>query len=101
MQRDVFIINCDVVRADIQSQWMIKGLEHNILAIIILWEGISYRGCQNRIHLIFYIMVTLKSFSIDVLSQEIRKSVCFSQFISLFFKLHFKILQQILWFHRV
>ena len=30
MQCDVFIINRDVVRADIQSQWIIKGLEHRL-----------------------------------------------------------------------
>ena len=38
MQRDVFIINCDVVRADIQTQWIIEGLEHKLEIQFILLQ---------------------------------------------------------------
>ena len=38
MQCDVFIINCDVVRADIKIQWIIKGLEHKLEIQFILLQ---------------------------------------------------------------
>ena len=69
MQCDVFIIICDVVRAEnsklvdnqklrAQARNTIYTFAILILAIIIFSEGFAYRGCQNTIHSMFDIMVT-------------------------------------------
>ena len=70
MQCDVFIIICDVVRAEnsrlvdnqklrAQARNTIYTFAILILAIMIFSEGFTYRGCQNTTHSMFDIMVTL------------------------------------------
>ena len=88
MQCDVFIINCDVVRADIKIQWIIKGLEHKLEIQFILLQfyfsnynilgrnlipGLSKHNPFNILCHGNLIIATL-----DALSQEIRKYVCIS-----------------------